>query len=77
MRAAREKLLAVPRLIAGMRSPVDGMAFMLCNLTATQSETYLGGVSKAPVETYKRKQLRAGAAAHLTAVMRPRKWRRF
>ncbi len=53
MRAAREKLLAIPRPIAGMRSPVDGMAFMLCKLTATQSKTYLGGVSEAPVEAYK------------------------
>ncbi len=53
MQAALEKLLTVPRPIAGMRSPVDGMAFMLCSLTATQSKTYLGGVSKAPVETYK------------------------
>ena len=46
VRAAREKLLAVPRPIAGMRSPVDGIAFMLCNLTATQSKTYVGGVSR-------------------------------
>ncbi|MCH7934343.1 MAG: hypothetical protein IIC36_10175 [Gemmatimonadetes bacterium] len=50
LQAAREKLLAVPRPIAGMRSPVDGMAFMLCNLTATQSRTYLGRASEAPVE---------------------------
>ena len=45
VRAAREKLPAVPKPLAGMRSPVDGMAFISCNLTATQSKTYLGGVS--------------------------------
>ena len=28
-----------------MRSPVDGMAFMSCNLTATQPKTYLGRAS--------------------------------
>ncbi len=39
MRAEGEKLLAVPR-------PMAGMAFMLCNLTATQSKTYLGRASK-------------------------------
>ena len=77
MRAAREKLLAVPSPMAGMRSPVDGMAFMLCNLTATQPKTYLGRASEAPVEAYIRKDLSAGAAAYLTAVMKPRKWRRF
>ncbi len=27
--------------------------FWLCKLTATQSKTYLGGVSEAPVEAYK------------------------
>ena len=43
---AGEKLLAVPRPIAGIRSPVDGMAFMSCKLTATQSKTYLGQASK-------------------------------
>ena len=32
---------------------------------------------QAPVEAYIMKDLRAGAAAHLAAVMRPRKWRRF
>ncbi len=32
---------------------------------------------QALVETYKRRQLRAGAAAYLTVVMRPRKRRRF
>ncbi len=77
MQAAREKLLAVPRPIAGMRSPVDGMPFVLCKLTATQSKTYLGRASEAPVEAYIMKDLRAGAAAYLAAVMRPRKWRRF
>ena len=46
VQVAREKLLAVPRAISGMRSPVDGMAFMSCNLTATQSKTYLGRASK-------------------------------
>jgi len=46
VRAAREKLPAVPRPIAAMRSPVDGMAFMLCNLTATQSKKYLRRASK-------------------------------
>ena len=68
MRAAREKLLAVPRPIAGIRSPVDGMALMLCKLTATQSKTYLGRASKAPGEAYIRKHLSAGAAAYITAV---------
>jgi len=81
VRAAREKLLAVPRPIAGMRSPVDGMAFLSYNLTATQSKTYLGRVSKSSsgglYEAYIRKDLSAGAAAYLTAVIRPRKWRRF
>ncbi len=32
---------------------------------------------QAPVEAYKKKELRAGATAHLTAGMKPRKWRRF
>ncbi len=32
---------------------------------------------KVPVEAYIRKVLSAGAAAYLTAVIRPRKWRRF
>ena len=32
---------------------------------------------QAPVESYKRKELRAGAAAYLAVVIRPRKWRRF
>ena len=57
MRAEGEKLLAVPRPIAGMRSPVDGMAFMSCNLTATQSKTYLGWASEAPVEAYNEKAI--------------------
>ena len=52
MRAAWDKLLAVPRPMAEMRSPVDGMAFISCNLTATQSKTYLGRASEAPVEAY-------------------------
>ena len=50
VRAAHEKLLAVPSPIAVMRPPVDGIAFMLYNLTATQSRTYLGRASEAPVE---------------------------
>ncbi len=29
------------------------------------------------METYKKKELRAGAAAYLPVVVRPRKWRRF
>ncbi len=77
MRAAREKLLAVPRPIAAMRSPVNGMAFMLCKLTGAQSKTYLGRASEAPVEAYIMKDLSAGAAAYLTVVVRSRKWRRF
>ncbi len=60
MRAAREKQLAVPRPIAGMRSPVDGMPFILCNLTATQSKTYLGGASKAPLEAYNKEGFEGG-----------------
>ena len=56
---------------------MDGMAFVLCKLAATQSKTYLGRASEAPVEAYIIKELRAGATAHLTVVIRPRKWRRF
>ena len=37
----------------------------------------LAGPLLAPVEAYIRKDLSAGAAAYLTAVIRPRKWRRF
>jgi hypothetical protein len=48
----------------------------LCKLTATVQDISWRGL-QAPVETYKRKELRAGAAAHLAAVIRPRKWRRF
>ncbi len=77
MRAAREKQLAVPKPIAERRSPVEGLAFMLCKMTATQSKTYLRRASEAPVEAYTMKDLSAGAAAYLTAIMRPRKWRRF
>ncbi len=55
-----------------MRSPVDGMAFISCNLTATQSKTYLGRASEAPVEAYIMKDLSAGAAAYLTVVVRSR-----
>ena len=72
LRAAREKLPAVPRPIAGMRSPVDALAFMLHNLTATQPKTYLGRASEAPVEAYIMKDLSAGATAYLTAVVRSR-----
>ena len=52
MQAVREKLLAVPRPIDGIHSPVEGLAFMSCNLTATQPKTYLGRASEAPVEAY-------------------------
>ena len=48
------------------------MAFVLCKLAATQSKTYLGRASEAPVEAYIIKELRAGATAYLAAVMRSR-----
>ena len=43
-----------------MRSPVDGMAFLLCKLTATQSKTCLGRASKAPVEAYIKEGIEGG-----------------
>ncbi len=48
--------------------------FWLRKLTATQPKTYLRRASEAPVEACKlRKQLRAGATAYLTVVVRPRR----
>ena len=43
-----------------MRSPVDGMAFMLCNLTATQSKTYLGRASDSSGGGLKIKEIEGG-----------------
>ena len=43
-----------------MRWPVDGMAFMLCKLTTTQSKTYLAGSPKAPVEAYIKEGIECG-----------------
>ena len=60
MRAAREKLLAVPRPIGVMRSPVDGMAFLLCTLAATQSKTYLGRASDSSGGGLKIKEIERG-----------------
>ncbi len=77
MRAAREKLLAVPSPIAAMPSPVDGMAFMLCNLTATQSKTYLGRASKAPGEAYNEKAIEGGRHSLPHRGHEIAEWRRF
>ena len=52
--------LSTTLLIAGMRSPVDGMAFMLCNLTATQSKTYLGRASDSSGGGLKIKEIEGG-----------------
>ena len=77
MQAAREKLLAVPRPIAVMRSPVDGMAFMSCNLTATQSKTYLGRASEAPVEAYIKETFEDGRRSLPHRGREAAEWRRF
>ncbi len=77
MRAAREKLLAVPRPIAGMRSPVDGMAFMLCKLTPTQSKTYLGWASDSSGGGLKIKEIEGGRHSLPHRGREIAEWRRF
>jgi len=74
---AREKLLAVPRPIAGIRWPVDGMAFMLCKLTTTQSKTYLAGSPKAPVEAYIKEGIECGRHSLPHRGLKTAEWRRF
>ena len=76
-RPAREKPLAVPRPIAGMRSPVDGMAFMLCNLTATQSKTYLGRASDSSGGGLKIKEIEGGRHSLPHRGHEAAEWRRF
>ena len=77
MRAAQNKLLAVPRPMAGMRSPVDGRAFMLCNLTATQPKTYLRRASEAPVEAYIKETFEDGRRSLPHRGREAAEWRRF
>ena len=77
MRAARQKLLAVPRPMAGMRSPVDGRAFMLCNLTATQPKTYLRRASEAPVEAYIKEEFEGSRHSLPHRGHKAAEWRRF
>ena len=69
--------LAVPGAIAAMRSPVDRMAFMLCKLTATQSKTYPGWASKAPVEAYIREGTECGRHSLPHRGHEAAEWRRF
>ena len=78
VRAAREKLPAVPKPLAGMRSPVDGMAFMLCNLTATQPKTYLGRASDSSGGGLKiKEQIEGGRHSLPHRGRETAEWRRF
>ena len=60
-----------------MRSPVDGMAFMLCNLTATQSKTYLGLASKLQWRPINKEAIEGGRHSLPHRGREIAEWRRF
>ena len=75
--AAREKRIAVPKPITRMRSPVDGMAFMLHNLTAPQSKTYLRRASDSSGGGLKMKEIEDGRHSLPQRGHQAAEWRRF
>ncbi len=78
MRAAREKLLAVPGPIVEMRTPVDwdGLHVMQLDGDAIQ-DIFWRGLQTAPAETYIKKAIECGRHSLPHRGHEAAEWRRF